>query len=78
MPRIHIAPAGFEPWKIQAVTHALIDHPLLQIDALVELGRRQQASSIVSLFAEISSSKRSDHCHSLRSNGKESDSDRPS
>lgn len=46
-PRIHVDPATFEPWKIQALTHALSDHPLLQIDALVELGKRQQARNLV-------------------------------
>ena len=46
-PRIHIDPAHFDPWKIQAVTHDLSDHPLLQIDALVELGQRQQARKLV-------------------------------
>jgi hypothetical protein len=47
-PRIHIIdPASFDPWKIQAVTHALSDHPLLQIDALVELGKRQQERKLV-------------------------------
>jgi len=46
-PRIHIDSATFEPWKIQALTHALSDHPLLQIDALVELGKRQQARNLV-------------------------------
>jgi len=46
-PRIHINPTTFEPWKIQAVTHALSDHPLLQIDALVELGKRQQERNLV-------------------------------
>jgi Cupin-like domain len=46
-PRIHLDPATFEPWKIQALTHALADHPLLQIDALVELGKRQQARKLV-------------------------------
>ncbi|TMQ20177.1 MAG: hypothetical protein E6J91_04565 [Deltaproteobacteria bacterium] len=46
-PRIHVDPASFDPWKIQAVTHALSDHPLLQIDALVELGRRQQERKLV-------------------------------
>jgi hypothetical protein len=44
---IHLDPAPFEPWKVQAVTHALSDHPLLQIDALVELGKRQQARKLV-------------------------------
>jgi hypothetical protein len=46
-PRIHINPASFDPWKIQAVTHDLSSHPLLQIDALVELGKRQQARKLV-------------------------------
>jgi hypothetical protein len=46
-PRIHIDPDTFQPWKIQALTHALSEHPLLQIDALVELGKRQQARNLV-------------------------------
>jgi len=46
-PRIHVDPAGFDPWRIQGVTHALSDHPLLQIGALVELGKRQQARKLV-------------------------------
>lgn len=45
-PRIHV-PDTFDPWKIQAITHALSDHPLLQIDALVELGKRQQERKLV-------------------------------
>ena len=45
--RIHVDPATFDPWKVQALTHALADHPLLQIDALVELGKRQQARNLV-------------------------------
>jgi hypothetical protein len=46
-PRIQVDPATFDPWRIQAVSHALADHPLLQIDALVELGKRQQARKLV-------------------------------
>jgi hypothetical protein len=46
-PRIHLDPATFDPWKIQALTHALAEHPLLQIDALVELGERQQERRLV-------------------------------
>lgn len=46
-PCIHVAPSSFDPWKIQALTHDLSDHPLLQIDALVELGKRQQARRLV-------------------------------
>lgn len=45
--RIHIDPSTFDPWKVQGVTHALSEHPLLQIDALVELGRRQQSRNLV-------------------------------
>jgi hypothetical protein len=46
-PRIHVHPPTFDPWKIQALTHELSDHPLLQVDALVELGKRQQARKLV-------------------------------
>jgi hypothetical protein len=38
---------AFDPWQIQAITHALSDHPLLQIDALVDLGKRQQERRLV-------------------------------
>lgn len=46
-PRIHLDPATFDPWKIQALTHSLADHPLLEIGALVELGKRQQERNLV-------------------------------
>jgi len=46
-PHIHVDAATFDPWKIQALTHALSDHPLLQLDALVELGKRQQERNLV-------------------------------
>ncbi|HEY6035337.1 MAG TPA: cupin-like domain-containing protein, partial [Kofleriaceae bacterium] len=46
-PHIHVDASTFEPWKIQALTHSLVDHPLLQIDALVELGKRQQERNLV-------------------------------
>lgn len=46
-PRIHVDPTTFDPWKIQALTHALSDHPLLQIQSLVELGKRQEARNLV-------------------------------
>ena len=45
--RIHADPSAFEPWRVQALTHELADHPLLQIDALVELGKRQQERNLV-------------------------------
>lgn len=37
----------FDPWAIQAVTHELAGHPLLQIDALIALGRRQERRGLV-------------------------------
>jgi hypothetical protein len=46
-PRIALDPRTFDPWSICSVTHQLADHPLLQIDALVELGKRQQARKLV-------------------------------
>jgi len=46
-PRIAIDRAVFDPWKIQAVTHQLVDHPLLQIESLIELGRRLQQRRLV-------------------------------
>ena len=46
-PSIHVDPDAFDPWKIQAVNHALTDHPLLQIGALIELGKRQQERKLV-------------------------------
>src|SRR5688500_15730424 len=45
--RVQLDPATFDPWKIQAATHRLVDHPLLQIDALVELGKRLGARKLV-------------------------------
>jgi hypothetical protein len=46
-PRIHVAAATFEPWRVQALTHSLSDHPLLRIESLVELGKRQQERKLV-------------------------------
>lgn len=37
----------FAPWAISAVTHQLCGHPLLNIDALVELGQRLEARRLV-------------------------------
>jgi hypothetical protein len=34
---------AFDPWRIQPVRHCLTEHPLLQPDQLVELGRRLEA-----------------------------------
>lgn len=33
---ISLAAETFDPWKVQAVSRHLADHPLLQIDALIE------------------------------------------
>lgn len=36
---------AFDPWRIQPFSHALIDHPLLQSEQLVELGKRCRGTS---------------------------------
>lgn len=55
MPSTHIQLSAdtFDPWKIQALTHRLVDHPLLQIDALIELGKRQQARKLVRSHSNV-------------------------
>jgi hypothetical protein len=45
--RIRLDQQTFEPWRIQALAHELADHPLLQLDALVELGKRQTERNLV-------------------------------
>lgn len=32
--------SSFDPWRVQAVRHRLMEHPLLQMDALLALGQR--------------------------------------
>jgi len=44
---IHVDPRRFDPWQIQALTHGLRDHPLLQIDSLVALGERLEKRKLV-------------------------------
>ena len=34
---------AFDPWRIQPVRHRLMQHPLMQLPALVELGKRLEA-----------------------------------
>ena len=46
-PRITIDRSAFDPWKIQSVAHQLTEHPLLQLDSLIELGRRLQVRRLV-------------------------------
>lgn len=42
-PLIRFDAASFDPWRIQAVEHALDRHALLQFDSLIELSRRLEA-----------------------------------
>ena len=46
-PLISLDSETFHPWKLQAVTHQLCGHPLLQIESLVELGRRLESRKLV-------------------------------
>jgi len=41
--RINVDSADFDPWKVQEITHTLVDHPLLRLPSLVELGRRLES-----------------------------------
>ena len=47
LPMIDLDMASFYPWRIQPVRHRLCEHPLLQLTALVELGRRLEATGSV-------------------------------
>lgn len=42
----------FDPWRVQAVVHRLADHPLLRLDALLELARRLEARRSVRTHAD--------------------------
>jgi hypothetical protein len=49
-PLIDIGWENFDPWRIQSVTHELSDHPLLQPDQLIALGKRFQGSTRLFTF----------------------------
>ena len=46
-PLVSFHEGPFDPWKIAAAEHRLCAHPLLQLDALVDLGRRLEARRLV-------------------------------
>lgn len=46
-PLISLESDSFDPWKLQAVSHRLYGHPLLQIESLVALGRRLESRKLV-------------------------------
>jgi hypothetical protein len=45
--RIPIDAATFDPWKVQALTHQLSDHPMLQLDALLPFAQRHEKRGLV-------------------------------
>ena len=47
LPLIDVDWPAFDPWRIQDVRHGLADHPLLQPDQLVELGKRLEVEGRV-------------------------------
>lgn len=51
-PLITPSEGPFDPWRVQAVAHRLADHPLLQLDALLELARRLEARRSVRTHAD--------------------------
>ena len=50
---ISLAAETFDPWKVQAVSRHLADHPLLQIDALIEPSKRQQGRKLVRSHSDV-------------------------
>ncbi len=38
---------AFDPWRIQSVRHRLAEHPLLQLQSLIELGKRLETSGSI-------------------------------
>lgn len=46
-PFIDLDWSAFDPWRIQAVQHRLMEHPLLHPDALIELGKRLECAGRV-------------------------------
>jgi hypothetical protein len=39
--------AAFDPWRVQAVEHSLMSHPLLQLENVIELGKRLESQGRV-------------------------------
>lgn len=50
---INVDWSRFDPWRIQAVRHRLADHPLLQADQLIALGKRFRCSSHLFTFNNL-------------------------
>jgi hypothetical protein len=46
-PYIELAGGTFDPWRIQSASHRLCDHPLLQLNALVDLGERLESKGSI-------------------------------
>ncbi len=44
---------SFDPWRIQPVRHRLMEHPLLQPDQLVELGKRLEVDGRVRTHSNV-------------------------
>lgn len=40
---LHVDWNAFDPWRVAPITHSLGSHPMLQPDALIELGKRLEA-----------------------------------
>lgn len=51
VPYIRIADGDFDPWRVLPATHRLSDHPLLQPEALVELGARLESRGSIRTHA---------------------------
>ncbi len=66
-PGVQFDEAAFDPMKIMAVRHTLMAHPLLQLPALVELGRRLGAKNSVR-YHDDKASAGTDFTHAPQTN----------
>lgn len=61
--------SGFAPWQVQPVRHRLMSHPLLQMDALVELGKRlEQRRSVRTHSSEVTAGTPFNHAPGMHPN----------
>jgi hypothetical protein len=59
--RIPIDSASFDPWKVQALTHQLSDHPMLQLDALLPFAKRHEKRGLVRSHSDAAKAGSSFH-----------------
>ena len=64
--------ASYDPWRVQSVRHRLCEHPLLQIDQLIELGRRLEPSGQYLTYSNTATAADDFHTVSLNNPNRKS------